>query len=86
MHPEGIILYEISQKDKHHMISLTRGIYPKKKKRKTKIKTTQKLQIQRTDCWLLEVQDGEGRNGEVGQKVQTPNYKINNSCGCDVVL
>ena len=33
MHPEGIILYEISQKDKHHMISLTRGIYPKKKKK-----------------------------------------------------
>ena len=31
MHPEGITLYEISQEDKHHMISLTRGIYQKKK-------------------------------------------------------
>ena len=42
MHPEGITLYEISQEDKYHMISLTCGIDPKKKK-KTKIKTKQKL-------------------------------------------
>ena len=70
---EGIMLCEINQteKDKYCMISLICEI----------LKTNK--QIQRTDCWLLEV-GVVGKMGEGSQKVQPSSYKINKSWACNV--
>ena len=63
--PEGIMLSEMSEKDKYHMNSFLYGIKNKKLS----------SQIQRTDWWLPEARMEGGQSEWGSQKAQTLSYK-----------
>ena len=79
---DGIMLSEISQreKEKHCMFSLICGIKKTKQKNTTKQSHTHRYKEQTGSCQRVEVSD----KGERDEEVQTSSYKMNTSQGCNV--